>query len=34
MSKRILKVAVALILVALVWKLLLGDDATEIEVDE
>jgi hypothetical protein len=34
MWKQILKVAVALMLVALVWKLVAGDETTETGVDE
>jgi len=31
MARKLVKVAVALLLVALVWKVVLGDDAEELE---
>lgn len=31
MARKLVKVAVALLLIALVWKVVLGDDAEEIE---
>ena len=31
MARKLVKVAVALVLIALVWKVVLGDDAEEIE---
>ena len=34
MVKRILKMAVALLLVALIWKLVLGDDEDEQAIDK
>jgi hypothetical protein len=31
MARKLMKVGVALLLIALVWKLVLGDDADELE---
>jgi hypothetical protein len=31
MARKLMKVAVALLLIALVWKLVLGDEAEELE---